>query len=100
MFATSNFGTKLLTSAPYGNFGTKFDSNFNIGIIWKDYLGRSLWLVPKLVSAEVNENFQKFVPKFTRSEVRLPEEIRVELLEFIRWRIMQLIVLDLNSILS
>ena len=37
--------------------------------------------MPKLVTAEVNENFQKFVPKFTRSEVRLPEEIRVELLE-------------------
>ena len=41
MFGTSNFGTKLWTSAPNVNFGTKFNWNVNFGTMEKDYVCRS-----------------------------------------------------------
>ena len=58
MFDRSNFGTKLWTTEPNVKYGTKFGWNVNFGTMQKDYVCRSLWLVPKLICAEVSEIFK------------------------------------------
>ena len=47
--ARNNFDINPWTSAPNLNFGTEVHWNVNFGIMQKDYVCRSKWLVPKFL---------------------------------------------------
>ena len=67
MFGTSNFYTKLWTSAPKVNFDTKLGSNVKFGTTLRTCAEVILEICAKVT-----------VPKFIRAELRLPgkEQLR------------------------
>ena len=83
--ARNNLGTNLWTSARNINFGTEFHWNLNFGIMQKNNVCRSKWLVPKLmkffkICAEV------LVPKFvyplsnTKGRIGKPSYSKIDLI--------------------